>query len=249
MRVNSGPRAEGVESRAHKPVIALMAKAPIPGAAKTRLAALLGEHGAAEIYRHFLEDTLAVARQVPDASTCIVCPNEMHRQVLIELMPDDVDVMAQRDPGLMAGLAWSFTTLFQAGASKVLLIDADSPTLPTSVLVQAFEILESVDVCLGPCPDGGYYLIGARRDCPGLFDGVAASTAGTFEQTMARARDLGLSTGLLPFWFDVDTEDDFRLFLAHLNERDGAPSTRAWLARAGWIEQPSSRSDRVYVSE
>lgn len=213
-----------------------MAKAPIPGQVKTRLAPLLGPTAAAELYRCFLDDTLATVGQISDAATCVICPNEDHRRALERIVPPDAAVIAQPRPGLMAGLAWSFSALIASGARKVLLIDADSPTLPADLLGDALEQLDGVDVSIGPCPDGGYYLVGARRDCPGLFDGVAASTSGTFQQTIDRARALGLSTNLLPAWLDVDTADDFHALLTHLADtKGGAPKTRSWLTRKGWI--------------
>jgi len=213
-----------------------MAKAPIAGTVKTRLIPLLGPRAAAELYRNFLVDTLATARRVAGAATCVICPDEEHRQMLIDLVPTDVVVLAQPHPGLMAGLAWSLSALFERGASRVLLIDADSPTLTADLLAEAFGSLDEVDVCLGPCLDGGYYLVGTRHDCPGLFEGVAASTAATFEQTLIQAKTLGLTTRSLARWLDVDTPADFQEFLDHLTRQStGAPATRAWLEHAGWL--------------
>jgi len=217
-------------------VIALMAKAPLPGAVKTRLSGLLGTEGAAELYAAFLADTVAAARRVAEATVRIVCPDEEHRRVLAEIVGPDVGVLAQARPGLMAGLGWAFGTHFAGRAAKVLLISADSPTRPATAFAEALRRLDATDVCVGPCPDGGYHLIGARRDCPGLFDGVATSTAGTLAQTIARARELGLSTSFLPAWRDVDTAEDFEALVAELRATpDGAPATRAWLAHTGWL--------------
>lgn len=219
-------------------VIAVMAKAPFPGTVKTRLAARLGDDGAADLAARFLADTLATAREVPGAALHVVCPDETQRRALIELVPRDVAVVAQAEAGLMAGLGWALASFFARGAAKVLLIDGDSPTLPATVLVEACGALDTVDVCVGPSPDGGYYLIGARRECRGLFDGVVASTANTGTQTVARARSIGLSTRLLPPWPDVDTPEDFADLLAYLRVHpDGAPATRDWLRRQGWLTE------------
>ncbi|HEX5415451.1 MAG TPA: TIGR04282 family arsenosugar biosynthesis glycosyltransferase [Chloroflexota bacterium] len=223
---------------AARAVIAVMAKAPIPGVVKTRLVARLGVEGAADLAARFLADTLATAREVPGAELHVVCPDETQRQALIELVPRDVAVVAQAEPGLMAGLAWALAWFQARGAAKVLLIDGDSPTLPATLLVEARAALDAVDVCVGPCPDGGYYLIGARRECRGLFDGVVASTANTGAQTIARARSIGLSTRLLSPWPDVDTPEDFADLLAQLRGHPGvAPATRDWLTHNGWLAE------------
>src|SRR5712692_6378538 len=97
-------------------VIALMAKAPLPGAVKTRLSGLLGTEGAAELYAAFLADTVAAARRVAEATVRIVCPDEEHRRVLAEIVGPDVGVLAQARPGLMAGLGWAFGTHFAGRA-------------------------------------------------------------------------------------------------------------------------------------
>lgn len=219
-------------------IIAVMAKAPFSGTTKTRLAGVLGADGAAELSAEFLADTLALTRRVSEARVVVVCPDMIHRRALSELVPGDIAVVAQKSPGLMAGLAWTFQAHFVRGAAKVLLVDADSPTLLPTLLADALSALDNVDLCVGPCPDGGYYLIGARRDCPGLFDGVVASTASTFAQTIARAHSVGLTTHLLPPWPDVDTPEDFSALVAYLQANPhAAPSTRSWLTRNGWIAE------------
>ncbi len=61
---------------------------------------------------------------------------------------------------------------------------------------------------LGPSEDGGYYLIGLKRPCPELFQGIAWSTGRVLAQTVERAEALGLSVALTPPWYDVDTASD-----------------------------------------
>ena len=65
-------------------------------------------------------------------------------------------------------------TLFAAGSDAVVLIGADSPTLPVAFFEQAFHQLETgADLVLGPATDGGYYLLGCTRQGPPIFTGVA----------------------------------------------------------------------------
>ena len=106
----------------------------------------------------------------------------------------------------MAGLACALSTLFAAGAAKVLLIDADSPTLPTALLSRAATALakDGDRVVLGPAEDGGYYLIGLKAPHAQLFADVAWSTSKVAEQTRERARALCLPMIELDQWYDVD---------------------------------------------
>jgi glycosyltransferase A (GT-A) superfamily protein (DUF2064 family) len=68
----------------------------------------------------------------------------------------------------------------------------------------------AADVVVGPCDGGGDYLIGLRAPAPALFAGMPWSTAMVTEETLARARRLGLRLALPPSWFDVDGGEDLR---------------------------------------
>ncbi|MEX2145385.1 MAG: DUF2064 domain-containing protein [Candidatus Rokuibacteriota bacterium] len=66
----------------------------------------------------------------------------------------------------------------------------------------------AADVVLGPCDDGGDYLVGVRVSRPALFEDIPWSTDAVLATTLARARTLGARVVTLPAWFDVDTDDD-----------------------------------------
>ena len=74
---------------------------------------------------------------------------------------------------------------------------------------------------LGPCDDGGYYLIGSRVHAPALFEGVAWSTSAVLEQTTGRAEDAGLTWGVLPSCYDIDTMDDLVRLMMDLQTVNG----------------------------
>ena len=184
--------------------IGVMAKAPIPGVAKTRLAPLVGEARAAELHRLFLLDTLSAARKSNTADVFVICPDERHAQHLRRVLPAGAAILIQRGRGLMAGLAGALEDLLGMGYSAVVLSDADSPTLPPQRFADAFEALATeVDVVLGPCADGGYYLIGAKRPRPELF-GIDSHPSQVCVETAKRARTLGMTVCLLDSWYDVD---------------------------------------------
>jgi glycosyltransferase A (GT-A) superfamily protein (DUF2064 family) len=84
-------------------------------------------------------------------------------------------------------------------------MDSDSPTLPHRYLSQAFDVLsDGADVVLGPCDDGGYYLIGMKKPMPRLLRDVQMSTPSVAAETIALAKEEGLSLVSLPMWYDVD---------------------------------------------
>jgi glycosyltransferase A (GT-A) superfamily protein (DUF2064 family) len=102
------------------------------------------------------------------------------------------------------------------GAESVVLVGADSPTLPVDYVGRAFDALGRADVVLGPALDGGYYLLGCGRRLPPVFDGVAWGTGRVLAQTVARLADPSWRLALLPPWYDVDAPADWRLLCGHL---------------------------------
>lgn len=213
--------------------IAIMAKAPLPGLCKTRLTPVLGPGRAAQLYGCFLLDTVQIARRVTGADVSVVCPDEAHAAHLRHFLPPGVLVLVQEGEGLMAGLASAFTLQFARGYERIALIDGDSPTLPHGFVADALQQLASLDVVLGPCDDGGYYLVAARAPHPELFLGVSYHGETICRETATRAESLGLRVGLAGEWYDVDTPEDYERLATELREADGpiAPHTRAFLAR------------------
>jgi glycosyltransferase A (GT-A) superfamily protein (DUF2064 family) len=99
-------------------------------------------------------------------------------------------------------------------------------------------LLDQVDVVLGPCTDGGYYLVAATACWPELFVGVPMGSDVVLGETIARAGRLGLTVGLLPVLRDLDRVEDLEQALA-AGELDGCPHTRTAVAelltRAGTV--------------
>ena len=90
----------------------------------------------------------------------------------------------------------------------MVLIGADAPNLPIDYLHQSFELLRDADLVLGPASDGGYYLLGARRLHPVLFQKMPWGTDKVFSITRQRVKSSGISHAELPRWYDVDTPQD-----------------------------------------
>ena len=121
------------------------------------------------------------------------------------------------------------------GFGPLLVVGADSPTLPPSYLAAALEGLARgrADAALGATEDGGYYAVGVRGPAPGLFDSVEWSTPRAYAQTARNAARLSLRLLELPPWYDVDTPADLARLRAELDAdeaaRGRAPSTSEWL--------------------
>jgi len=221
------------ENNAHSPnqsrTLVVMAKAPRPGAVKTRLAQGLSVDAVTELYRCLLEDTLALARSLGDVEVAVMCPDSDVNE-LTRLAGQRARVVAQKGEGLAAGLTSVFAHFAKSHQRRIIAFNSDSPHLPRSVLEDAFETLAAHDVVVGPTHDGGYYLVGAKASHPTLFAGDAMGTSSALERLLSRARTLELSVGFAVPFYDIDVADDLTRLAEELRLAPArAPHTAAWL--------------------
>ncbi len=184
-----------------------MAKQPAPGRTKSRLVPPLTPEQAAQLYECFLQDALDVARQVPAVSRFVAFTPAAGDGYFRRLAPD-FDLLPQQGGTLSERLNYVLTTCLTQEYGKVVAMNSDSPSLPAVYVAQAYSLLDTADVVLGPAQDGGYYLIGLIRPQPGLIRPVQMSTPDVLRDTLALARAAGLRAALLPRWYDVDTAGD-----------------------------------------
>ena len=185
-----------------------MAKHPVPGRVKTRLAAALGADAACALYRAFVLDLAERLGALPYAVTWAYTPGDAPFAALLPR----ARCRPQRGRDLGERLAAAIADELAAGPGPVLAIGADAPHLPETALAEAASALgRDADVVLGPAADGGYYLIGLRAPAPGLFAGIDWSTDGVLEATLARAQAAALAVHFLPPSFDVDRPADLVL--------------------------------------
>jgi rSAM/selenodomain-associated transferase 1 len=218
-------------------MVGIMAKAPVAGQAKTRLIPVLGAHGAARLQRQMLLDTieLTIAALEGTGSISIVCPTAADRALLQGLAPAEIGIVAHERGDLMSGLDYGLTHHLDQGYEQIVLLDGDSPTLPVQYVRSAFDQLTNDAVVLGPTLDGGYYLIGACRPQPALFNWEQLDGATICQQTRARAEALGVHVALLPPWYDVDTAEDLERLIGDLRCCPNlAPHTFDFFERNGW---------------
>ena len=195
--------------RAHLCAFAVMAKAPRSGAVKTRLVPPLSGEEAAILSTCFLKDITEnfalVAERVPARGFVAYSPPGSEA-IFRDLLPASVAMLPSRRIGLGVSLFDATADLLAAGYGAACLVNADSPTLPTSILLDAAAALHAPGdrVVLGPAIDGGYYLIGLKHPHQRLFEDIAWSTERVFRQTADRAASLGLPVVTLPTWYDID---------------------------------------------
>ncbi len=224
--------------RAGRCAIAIMAKAPRLGEVKTRLVPPLSPAQAAALGGCFIQDIaaniLAASEGAPiDGYVAYSPPGSA--DVFAPLLPPGLRLLPPRRSGLGASLVDAAEDLLAAGYGAACLVNADSPTLPTPMLVEAATLLamQGDRVVLGPAEDGGYYLIGLQQPHRRLFEDIAWSTEHVLRQTLDRAAEIGLGSVLLEGWYDVDDVASLRRLIAESQRTDragyAAPHTASFL--------------------
>jgi rSAM/selenodomain-associated transferase 1 len=189
-----------------------------PGAVKTRLAAAIGDRRASELYRLLLATSLRRFAAAEDRHVLAFTPPDRQAGFL-ELAGPGWLLQPQAEGDLGVRIKQYFVNAFQGGADTVVLLGADSPTLPHAYLTQAFVALEERPVVLGPAQDGGYYLVGARDRVPPIFDDVAWGSSQVWRQTIALLQQADCPFAVLPEWYDVDEADDLIRLRSDLESR------------------------------
>jgi rSAM/selenodomain-associated transferase 1 len=210
--------------------LCIMAKQPMAGLVKTRLAQRIGDSAAATLAHAFFCDTLALARGVAGVDLAISYAGDM------ESLPAEAagvrvweqgkgDLGERMERALRRGLAL---------ATSAIVIGTDTPALPAARIARAVTLLRAHDAVLGPADDGGFYLLGLRRCTPGLLAGLHWSASTTLADTRARLHERALRVALLEPWFDIDEYADLqRLSAALVAGEMHAPATaKALLALA-----------------
>jgi len=221
--------------------VAIVCKTPQAGLSKTRLSPPLTPEQCAQLSAAFIRDVAQSMNDVAAAASYAIYTPVGSEKDLLPLLPSGFRTMTQTDGDLGTRLIRMTRDLFIAGHRGVVLVNADSPTLPHAILRDAIALTGHTDnVVIAPAHDGGYTLIGLSQPHDALFTDIAWSTSEVYEQTRARALQLRLPLIELPLWYDVDDAKDLAMLERELaghpppfaNGLTGAPApcTRRCLA-------------------
>ncbi len=195
-------------------VLAIFTRYPQPGRTKTRLIPALGADGAAQLQREMTEHALEVARAFADTTqTAIEVRFVDGTRPKMQDWLGDGPVYRKQGPGdLGRRMQRTFEQAFRSGTQRLVLIGSDCPDISVEILSHAFNLLEHNDLVLGPATDGGYYLIGLRRETgqtlPALFDDMPWGADTVLEHTLARAQRHALATAQVATLSDIDRPED-----------------------------------------
>ena len=209
--------------------IAVMAKASIAGRTKTRLVPPLTSEEAARCNTAFLLDIadniLAASAQASIAGYIAFGPP--HSRPFFEAnLPSEVGLIDAWYANFGDCLSCTIERLLERRHLGAVVLNSDSPTLPTSLLVETAQVLARPGdrAVFGPALDGGYYLLGLKAKHHRLFEDIAWSTDRVAQQTLERAAELKLPVHILPTWYDIDDVAGLEMLRAELfDDRSFAP--------------------------
>jgi rSAM/selenodomain-associated transferase 1 len=208
------PRRVVVDRSASSQFLVIMVRSPHDKQVKSRLAATLGEGFATNFYRccteHIVQETGLIRSPVQRHVFYTTGDEDAVRHWLghrFHFAPQGEGALGER-------LEHIFATVFSQGAERAVVIATDVPELSRDIMNEAIAALDSADLTIGPCRDGGYYLLGMKSPHPELLGDIPWSTERVYEETVRRVRAGGLSLHVLPVLRDIDTENDLREWLA-----------------------------------
>ncbi len=195
--------------RANETRIVVFARAPEPGAAKTRLIPLLGADGAAALHGLLIERTLATALASAVGPVELWCaPSAQHPLLSACIRRHGIEGVSQCDGDLGARMRHAVAATL-AKALRVLLIGTDCPALTVEDLRTAAGALEEQhDAVLIPAEDGGYVLLGLNRWDDQLFNDIAWGGDRVLATTRTRLAALNWRWHELPASWDIDRPQD-----------------------------------------
>ncbi|MDP4284757.1 MAG: TIGR04282 family arsenosugar biosynthesis glycosyltransferase [Bacteroidota bacterium] len=187
--------------------VLIFVKNLIPGQVKTRLAATIGNEAALNIYGELLQHTNHITQSL-DAAKIVFYSSYIEEHDYWHIK--DFKKQIQEGNDLGERMQHAFTSAFEEGYEKAVIMGSDCPGINEEIIKSAFVTLNKCDVAIGPASDGGYYLLGMKKLHAGLFKDVEWSTDVVLSQTIDRCRRSDLSYILLPVLDDVDEEKDLK---------------------------------------
>jgi rSAM/selenodomain-associated transferase 1 len=212
-------------TRTSAQALILFAKDPVAGQVKTRLSSLLDNSTTLSLYHHFLRDSIEKVCSVAEVDRFIGIASDPQTSYFGDVSRShSVQLFVQEGDNLGDRMRRAFEDRFKEGYERVVIIGADSPTLPTAYIDQALQ--SQKEVVIGPSTDGGYYLIGMQGKVTDVFEGVSWGTDQVLSETLNALKDQRAEAELLPVWYDVDLPEDLRFLKTHLE----------WMVHAGLQE-------------
>ena len=193
--------------------ICVFAKTPDAGKVKTRLIPLLGETGASEFHAACVRKTLRTALDADLGPVTLYCAPHSRASFFAQCASDFEVFLADQAAGNLGERMYHALDQGLMRHSRVIVVGADCPGLTSQTFRDAAQTLLTHDAVLAPAEDGGYVLIGARRNHHAIFAGVDWGSERVMVQTRHNLHELGWTWVELATHWDVDRPEDYQRLL------------------------------------
>lgn len=194
----------------HDQAVIVLGRFPKKGQVKTRLAKEIGEDKALELYKTWLTKILAEVNQLKDNSDIYFYHSDQsNHQSLVKWLKDQVIIKSPKSQIIEENLESAFGELFMSGYKKIICLSSDVPDLNSQIISNAFRLLHSFDIVIGPDNDGGIYLFGTKKHYPHLFQNDYKKDDKVIDVLKSKLDKLGLKYHLLISLIDIDTQLDY----------------------------------------
>jgi len=193
--------------------VLVVAKAPVPGLAKTRLAASIGVQAAADVAAAALLDTLDAVAGAPVAARVVAMTGDLDAAASsaeIRSRLADFTVIGQRGEDFADRLANAHADAAVAvDGLPILQIGMDTPQVTANLIAQCATTLCGVGAVLGMARDGGWWVLGVRDPTTAqCLREVPMSQPDTGAVTLRELQRTGVDVKLVDELADVDSIDD-----------------------------------------
>ena len=227
---------------------ALFTRVPVPGMVKTRLQSVLPPEQCAELQEALILDTISKLARA-GGSLLLFCSDEHEKtgeesdmyQAFLEKAraaaggPQAIQVFDQRGKGLGQRMSNALKEVLDSGYESCMIIGSDLPYVTVDHVMEAEGLLDAADVVFGPCCDGGYWLVGAKRAFPELFSVSCYGGSTVLAESLAICNQEGRSVAFAQESSDLDTPEHYRLLCerVRLNDPCIGGYTSAFVGKTG----------------
>lgn len=173
--------------------LCIFIKSPVTGPVKSRLAAEVGTKKALSLYSAMVKD---LVRNLHSSSFSIRYYVTSSGRLPLQLgNMDKPDIVLQHGRTLGSRMINAFRNEFEKGMKRIILIGSDIPAIDHVLISDFFDHLDTADAVIGPAEDGGYYLIGMKKEVftADLFAGIPWSSPTVCQETLHRFQKNGIS--------------------------------------------------------
>jgi rSAM/selenodomain-associated transferase 1 len=193
-----------------KSVLQIFSREPVPGNTKTRLIPSLGKQGAADLHKKLLKQIIEAACESQFSNIELWGTSDPDQSLLQEYMQQYHLRLCKQSGDDVGERMYHSSKEALDHYEFVVIIGSDCPLLTSQVLNKAYRMLkQGTDAVLGPTEDGGYYLIGLRRNNISIFKDIPWGEADVADMTRTKMRSLGWGWKELEYLWDVDRPADY----------------------------------------